>query len=80
MRNIFLEKSYTKCGGKASSKPFNKMSKLSISLDQKSEISQSFFFIVCPSRGLPKYTKPKLLTTSFSLIQSFLQKKKRTWN
>ena len=38
MRNIFLEKSYTKYGREASSKPFYKKSKLSISLDQQSEI------------------------------------------
>ena len=35
-RNIFLEKSYTKCGGDASPRPFYKKSKLSISLDQRS--------------------------------------------
>ena len=34
MRNIFLEKSYTKCGGETTSKPFSKKSKLSRSLDQ----------------------------------------------
>ena len=31
MRNIFLEKSYTKCGGETIPKPFSKKSKLSIS-------------------------------------------------
>ena len=34
MRNNFLEKSYTKCGGETSSTQFSKKSKLSISLDQ----------------------------------------------
>ena len=34
MRNIFLEKSYTKCGGETIPRPFSKKSKLSISLDQ----------------------------------------------
>ena len=34
MKKIFLEKSYPKCGGETSSKPFSKKSKLSISLDQ----------------------------------------------
>ena len=38
MRNIFLEKSYTKCGGKASPIPFYKKSKLSIPLNQQSEM------------------------------------------
>ena len=34
IRNIFLEKSYTKCGGETIPRPFSKKSKLSISLDQ----------------------------------------------
>ena len=34
MRNIFLEKSYTKSGGETSPRPFSEKLKLSISLDQ----------------------------------------------
>ena len=34
MRNIFLEKSYTKCDGETSPRPFSEKLKLSISLDQ----------------------------------------------
>ena len=34
MRNIFLEKSYRKCGGETISRTFSKRSKLSIPLDQ----------------------------------------------
>ena len=34
MRNIFIEKSYTECGGEAIPRPFFKKLKLSISLDQ----------------------------------------------
>ena len=33
MRNIFLEKSYIKCGGETSPRPFSEKSKLSIYLD-----------------------------------------------
>ena len=33
VRNIFLEKSYTKCGGETIARPFSKKSKLGISLD-----------------------------------------------
>ena len=33
-RNILLEKSYTKCGGETSTRPFSKKLKLNISLDQ----------------------------------------------
>ena len=34
MKNIFLEKPYTKCGGETSPRPFSEKLKLSISLDQ----------------------------------------------
>ena len=43
MRNIFLEKPYRKCGGKTSPRLFFKKSKLSISLDQQSEVLHSQF-------------------------------------
>ena len=38
MRDIFLEKSYTKFGGKTSPRLFNEKSKLSIILDQQPEM------------------------------------------
>ena len=38
MRNIFLVKSYTKCDGEASPRLLYKKPKLSISLDQQSEM------------------------------------------
>ena len=38
IRNIFLEKSYTKCGGETSPRPFSTKSKLSISLNQQSKV------------------------------------------
>ena len=44
LRNIFLERSYTKCGGETIPRPFPKKSKLSISLDQ---YFIYFVFIVC---------------------------------
>ena len=34
MRNIFLEKSYTECGGQTGPRPFSEKLKLSKSLDQ----------------------------------------------
>ena len=34
MRNNFLEKSYTKCGGETSPTPFSEKLKLTVSLDQ----------------------------------------------
>ena len=38
MKNIFCEKIIHKCCGEASPRPFHKRSKLSISLDQQSEM------------------------------------------
>ena len=38
MKNIFLEKPYTKCGGEDSPRPFYKKTKLSISIDQHTEM------------------------------------------
>ena len=40
---FFLEKSYTKCRGKANSRSFHKKTKLSISLDQQPEMLYCFF-------------------------------------
>ena len=34
MRDIFLQKSYTKCDGETSPRPFSEQLKLTISLDQ----------------------------------------------
>ena len=34
LKDVFLEKSYKKCGGEASPKLFSKRSKLNVSLDQ----------------------------------------------
>ena len=43
MRNIFFEKSYTKCDADTVPRPFSKKSKLSIYLDQYSKGSYSLF-------------------------------------
>ena len=45
MKNIFLEKSNTKCGGGASPRPFYQKSKFGISLDQQSEMLYSLFLL-----------------------------------
>ena len=43
MRNIFLAKSYTKCDRETIHRPFLKVSKMSISLDQYSKLSYISF-------------------------------------
>ena len=65
VRNGFLEKSYSRCGGVASPRSFHKKIKIKhISESTVSNVTM-FTFIVCPYRGLPKYIKTKVLTTCF---------------
>ena len=45
LKNIFREKSYTKCGGETIPRPFLKKSKLSISLDQCSKVLFVLFLL-----------------------------------
>ena len=52
VRNIFLEKSYTKYDGETSPRPFSEKLKLSISLDQESKVSYNLFLF---------YAKPKAI-------------------
>ena len=73
MRKNFIEKSYKKCGGETSLRPFSEKLKLSISLDQQSKILYSLFLFM-PSRRLSKHIKTKLHTTCFHLILSFFKK------
>ena len=52
MRNIFVEKSYTKCGGETIPRSFSKKSKLSISLDQWSEVLYRLFLLYANLRAI----------------------------
>ena len=52
VRNIFLEKSYTKYDGETSPRPFSEKLKLGISLDQESKVLYSWFFL---------YAKPEAI-------------------
>ena len=55
MRNIFLEKSYAKCGGEIFSRPFSKKSKLSISPDQLSKLLYSLLSLYAKKRPIKMY-------------------------
>ena len=57
MRTIFLEKSFSKCGGETIPRPFSKKSKLNISLDQQFKSFIQFVFIVCQAEGYLKILK-----------------------
>ena len=52
MRNIFLEKSYTKYGGETIPRSFSKKLKLSISLDQKSKVLYSLLLLYDKLRAI----------------------------
>ena len=45
LRNIFLQKPYTICGGETSPRPFSEKLKLSLSLDQQSKVLYSLFLL-----------------------------------
>ena len=55
MRNIFLEKSYTKCDGETSPRSLSGKLKLSISLDQYSKVLYSFSLLYAKLRAIEIY-------------------------
>ena len=55
MRNIFLEKSYTKFEGETIPRLFYKKSKLSISLEQLSKVLYSLFLFYAKLRAIEIY-------------------------
>ena len=55
MRNIFLEKSYTKCGREIIPRPFFEKLKLSVSLNQESKVSYNLFLLHCKLRAIEIY-------------------------
>ena len=52
MGNIFLEKSYPKCGGEISPRPFSGKLKFSISLDRYSKVLYSLFLFYPKLRAI----------------------------
>ena len=56
-RDIFLEKSYAKCDGETSPRPFSEKPKLSISLDQLSKVLYSLFLLYTKLRDIETYWK-----------------------
>ena len=65
MTNILLEKSYTKCGGETSPRPFSKNSKLIIPLDQKSYVLYSLFLLYIQVENYQNIFETKVLITCF---------------
>ena len=55
MRNIFVEKSYTKCGVETIPTPFSEKSKLSIPLNYWSKVLCSWFLLHAKLRAVEIY-------------------------
>ena len=55
MGNIFLQTSYTECGGGTSSKPLSEKFSLNISLDQYSKVQDSLFWLYAKLRAIKIY-------------------------
>ena len=74
-----MKKTYTKYAEEASPRPFYKKSKLNILNISEETVWNviKFVFIVCPSRGHPKYFETKVLTTPFFIYMEFFLKIKR---
>ena len=79
IRNIFFEKSYTKCAGETINRPLSKNAKLSIFLDQYCKGLNSLFLLYGNLRAI-EISENRLHTTCFYLIKSFFEKQKVVWN
>ena len=55
MRNNFLEKSYTKCDGETNPRHISEKLKLSISLDQQSQVLYGLLILNAKLRAIEKY-------------------------
>ena len=73
MRNIFLEKSLTKVGGETITRPFTKKLKLSIYLDQQSQVLQKFPFITCQIEGYQNILKLSCRPLVFTAYKAFFK-------
>ena len=79
MCNIFLEKSYTKCGGETILRPFSKKWKLSISLDQYSKVLHILFLLFAKFRTIESdWLELTCRSLAFTSYKTFL--KNRKWS
>ena len=79
MRNIFLEKSCTNGGAEISPRPFFKKSKLSVSLDQQSEVSYRLFILYLQVEDYQNILKLWCSPFPFTSYKA-LKKQKEVWN
>ena len=75
MSNIILKKSYTECSGENSLRPFSKISKLSVTLDQQAKFLCSLIYYISKSRVIEIYWYKPIAFTSYKAL---LKKKRRS--
>ena len=73
MRNIFLEKSYRKCGGGNITGPFSKNSKLAYLCFKSPKFYIQFFFIVCQVEGYQNILKLCCRPLAFTSYKALLK-------
>ena len=80
MRNIFLEKLYTKYGDETIPRLSFKNSKLSVSLDQQSKVLDSLFLLYIQVEGYHNILKLRCRPRAFTPYKAFVEKQKEVWN
>ena len=78
MRNILLEKSNKKCGGKTSPRPFPKKSKLSIFLDQQSKALYNLLLLYVQGEGYQNILKLRWRPFAFTAYTAFPKNKRKS--
>ena len=76
MRNLFLEKSYKKCGGQTYSRYFSKESKFKISQNQNFEISYSFLFLCIRFEDYQNILRLRCWPLAFTSYKTFKKTKR----
>ena len=75
MKNIFLEKLYTKCGGETSTGP-SKKSQLSIFLDQQFKVLHNLFLLYVQVEVYRNILKLRCIPLAFTSNKAFSNNKK----
>ena len=78
MRNTFVEKSCTKCGGETIPRSFSKKLKFSVSLDQQSKVFLHFVLILYQVEDHRNILKLSSRPFAFTSYKAFSNKEKRS--
>ena len=78
MRNIFLEKSYTKYGGETGPRLFSEKIEIAHISGSVVESFIQFVFIICQVEGYQNISKLSCRSLAFTSFKAFLKKKNRS--